>query len=336
MEETISTTTETTENQTTQEPANDSRSATAPANAVQPENQTTEQTDIEPDKTDVDVTENVEEGEKAQEPKNWEKIAKDNQASFTKISQEKAELAKKVAELENQLKPKTVENGRINPEFEKKYKMQVDNEEFLAFDSLARRLEPETRAEVEKLLLEAKSLYNPNNNASYNAKMNQIKDYFRADIVEAIAVKKQELQGQIKSVFEKELAKDRQQRADKIASEIEQIPELRELVTPESENFSEEIFNVVKTMFDYTGTVDIKATTNAITKIKELGVKEYLAKQKAETEKQNAAVPSGETVLQKKASSLPTAEELRNTPGLYREAVKKYGMEKVDAVIMKG
>jgi hypothetical protein len=172
--------------------------------------------------------------------------------------------------------------------------------------------------------------------------MNQIKNYFRADIVEAIAVKKQELQGQIKSVFEKELAKDRQQRADKIASEIEQIPELRELVTPESENFSEEIFNVVKTMFDYTGTVDIKATTNAITKIKELGVKEYLAKQKAETEKQNAAVPSGETVLQKKASTDVTAEMAAKNYQKYIDDYMKKGlsfhdaMAKLDNIIMKG
>ena len=92
MEETqISTTTETTENQTIQESVND----------VQPENQTTEQANSEPDKTDVDVTENVDEGKAQEEPKNWEKIAKDNQASFTKISQEKAELTKRIEELED-------------------------------------------------------------------------------------------------------------------------------------------------------------------------------------------------------------------------------------------
>ena len=210
-------------------------------------NQKTEQQAQEPVKNEEVATENVEEGEKAK-VQDWEKIAKDNQASFTRVSQEKAELAKKVAELENQLKPKIVENGKINPKFEQKYTMQVDKEEYLAFDNLARRLDPEQRAEVEKLLIEADRLYNPSNKSAYNAKLNQIKDYFRADIVEAIAVKKQELQGQIKSVFEKELARDRQERADKIAAEIEQIPELRELVAPESENYSKEVFGIVKTM----------------------------------------------------------------------------------------
>lgn len=328
MEETQnSTPVETTTEQTPLESANDSQPV---------EKQTPENAEQEPANAEVETAENVDEGKKADEVINWEQRAKDNQASFTRVSQEKAELAKKVAELENQLKPKTVENGKINPEFEIRYKKSIDKQEWDAYDSLARQLEPDTRAEVEKLLMEANSLYNPNNNASYNAKMNQIKDYFRSDIVEAIAVKKQELQGQVKAAFEKELAKDRQERADKIAAEIEQVPELKELVTKESENYTEEVFNLIATMFNLTGTVDIEGTKNAINKIKELGVKEHLARQKAEAEKQNATVPSGETVLQKQTPSLPTADELRNTPGLYRKAVEKFGMDKVDAVLMKG
>ena len=328
MEETqISTTTETTGNQTIQEPANN----------VQPaETQTTEQANSEPDKTDVDVTENVDEGKAQEEPKNWEKIAKDNQASFTKISQEKAELTKRIEELESRLKPKIVEDGKINPDFEKRYKMDIDNQEYLAFDNLARRLEPEPRAEVEKLLLEAKTLYNPNNNSAYNAKLNQIKDYFRSDIVEAIAVQKQQLQGQLKTAFDNEIAKYKEQRANVVAEAIRNTPEIRDLVTADSENYSKDVFDIVNTVFELTGNVDIEGTKNAITKIKELGVKEYLAKQQAETQKQNATVPSGDTVLQKTVSTLPSAEELKNTPGLYRKAVKKYGMDKVDAIILKG
>lgn len=326
MEETNSTTTETTENQTIQEPAND----------VQPEQtQTTEQAETEPEKADVEVTEDVEEGQKAT---NWEKIAKDNQASFTKISQEKAELTKRIEELESKLKPKVIQDGKINPDFEKKYQYDIDNQEYLAFDSLARQLDTEQRAEVEKLLLEAKALYNPNNNQSYFAKLNQIKDYFRSDIVEAIAVQKRQLQSNIKSEFEKELAKDKQQRADKVEAAIEQVPEIKDLVVAESENYTPEVFNIVKTMFDLTGDVDIEGTKNAITKIKELGVKEYLAKQNASAQKQNATVPSGNTVLQKNVSTLPTAEEIKNTPGLYTKLVKQFkgDMSKVDAILAKG
>ena len=334
MEETISTTTETTENQTIQEPVQD----------VQPaETQTTEQTDIEPDKTDVDVTENVKEGEKPQEePKNWEKIAKDNQASFTKISQEKAELAKKVEELEKQLKPKVVEGGKINPEFEKRYKLDIDNQEYLAFDNLARRLEPEARAEVEKLLLEATTLYNPNNNSAYNAKLNQIKDYFRSDIVEAIAVQKQQMQNQLQSAFDSELNKYKEERANIVAEAIKQTPEIKDLVTADSENYSKEVFDIVNTVFELTGDVDVDLMKNAITKIKDLGVKEYLAKQQAETQKQNATVPSGDTVLQQNSSPKITAEMAGKNYQKYIDDFMKKGlsfkeaMNKVDEIIMKG
>ena len=95
-------------------------------------------------------------------------------------------------------------------------------------------------------------------------------------------------------------------------------------------------------MFDLTGGVDTKATTDAINKIKELGVKEYLAKQQAETEKQNATVPSGDTVLQKQASTDVTAEMAAKNYQKYIDDYMKKGlsfhdaMNKVDAIIMKG
>lgn len=330
MEETNSTPVETTTEQIPLEHVNNS----------QPEQnnvQTPENTEQEPAKAE-ETAEDVEEGQEPKEKIDWEKRAKDNQANFTRLSQEKAELTKKIEELESKLKPKVIQDGKINPEFEKRYQYDIDNQEYLAFDSLARQLDTEQRAEVEKLLLEARALYNPNNNQSYFAKLNQIKDYFRSDIVEAIAVQKRQLQSNIKSEFEKELAKDKQQRADKVAAAIEQVPEIKDLVVAESENYTPEVFNIVKTMFDLTGDVDIEGTKNAITKIKELGVKEYLAREQASAQKQNATVPSGDTVLQKNVSTLPTAEEIRNTPGLYTKLVKQFkgDMSKVDAILAKG
>ena len=331
MEETISTTETTSTEQTTQENVSN----------VQPDentsNQTIEQTTQEPVNNEEVTTENVEEGkEQTQKQENktqdWEKIAKDNQASFTRVSQELAELKKQIADS----KPKVVTDGKINPQFEMRYKYDVDNKEFLAYDALSRQLEPEMRAEVEKLLAEAKTLYNPSNKRAYETKLNQIKDYFRADIVEQIALEKQKLYGNLDNEFNKMIQADREERAKVIEQRVETMPELKALITPDSENFSEEVFGIVKTMFDLTGDVDIEATQNAISKIKELGVKEYLAKQKAEAEKKNATVPSGEGVLQKTVSTIPTADEMRANPELYRKAVKKFGMEKVDAVFMKG
>ena len=324
MEETISTTVEAPQEQTT------------------PEVTETQTTDVETTQSEVtqepvevaeQTTESVEAEEPAKEPtKNWEQIAKDNQASFTRVSQELAELKKQIADN----KPKVVQNGKVNPQFEQQYRYEVDIREYMTYDNLARQLETEERSIVEGLLREAQRLYNPNNNTAYEAKMAQVKDYFRSDIVEGIAKDKMNLLSQVKAKFDQEILADKQERAQKVSQAIDEVPELRELVYEDSENFSPEVLDIVKTMFDYTGDVDIESTQKAISKIKELGVKEYLAKQKAEEERAKASVPTGTTVVQNNGNTLPTAEELRTQPGLYRKAVEKYGMDKVDAVIMKG
>ena len=324
MDEQISTTVEATETQTTPETSE---------NQTTEEVQTSQSDDVQESvNTEAETTE-TEAQEQTKEPlKDWEKIAKDNQASFTRVSQELAELKKQMQES----KPKLVEQGKINPQFEQKYKFDVDNREFLAYDNLARQLEPETRAEVERLLGEARRLYNPNNTRAYEAKMASIKDYFRSDLVEQIATEKQNLYAQMKGKFQQAIQADKQERADRVAVAIEAVPELSELVMADSENYTPEVFNIVKTMFDYTGDVDVEATKNAITKIKELGVKEYLAKQSAETAKDKANVPEGTNVTQTKSSSIPDAETIRNTPGLYTKLAKKYGQAKIDAILMKG
>lgn len=325
MEETISTPTEVVTEQTPLETTENSQPA---------EEQTLENVEQEPETVTEEVAENVEaeQPQKVEPVIDWEKRAKDNQAEFTRVSQELAELKKQVAAQ----KPQLVQEGKINPEFEQQYKFDVDNKEFLAFDGLARQLEPETRAVVENLLNEARRLYNPNNNRAYEGKMAQIKDYFRSDIVEQIALEKQNLIGKMKGEFERALQADKQERANRIAERIEQVPELNELVQESSENYSPEVLGIIKQMFDYAGDIDIESTTKAISKIKELGVKEYLAKQNAEKAKAQANVPTGEQVVQKQSTDMPTREELLANPHLYAKAAKKYGMEKVDAVIMKG
>lgn len=319
MDENVTTTDEATQEQTTPEVETTSTTEETQSKATQ-----------EPAESEAETTE-TEAGEQAKEaPKDWEKIAKDNQSAFTKVSQELAQLKKQV----EQSQPKLVQQGRINPDFETNYKMQIDDYEYREYDNLARQLDTETRAVVEELLRDAKRLYSPRNKSAYEAKLGQIKDYFRSDLVIGIENKKQKYLGQMQETFNRELQKDKQIRADRVAAAIEAVPELNSLVAPESENYSPEVFGIVKTMFDLTGDVDIQATSNAISKIKELGVKEYLAKQGAKNASNNANVPEGETVIHK--SSMPTAEEIRNTPGLYTKLAKKYGEAKVDKILMKG
>ena len=196
---------------------------------------------------------------------------------------------------------------------------------------MSRQLEPDTRAEVERLLQEAKSLYNPNNKHAYNQKMSEIKNYFNADIVEQIALDKKQLENKMQSEFDRLTQEHKTQKSKEIAEMVEQSEDLKALLYQESENYSPEVFGIVKQMFDLTGGVDLDVINKAVSSIKALGVKEHLAQQKANAEKQKASVPTGQAV-QVNAQPLTRDYAVNN----YAEAVKKYGMDKVDEIIMKG
>ena len=319
MEETISTPTESTQEQTPLDVTENSQPV---------EEQTLENANQEL-VNDENVAEITEEVEQPKEQINWEKRAKDNQAEFTRVSQELAELKKQIA----QNQPKYVDDkGKITPEYEQQYRFNLDNREYLTYDQLSRQLEPETRAEVERLLQEAKSLYNPSNKHAYNQKMSEIKNYFNADIVEQIALDKRQYESQMQSEFDRLTQEHKTQKSREIAEMVEQSEDLKALLYQESENYSPEVFGIVKQMFDLTGGVDLDVINKAVSSIKALGVKEHLAQQKANAEKQKATVPTGQAV---NAGGEPlTAEYVRqNYVKLYKAG---HTQEELDRIIMKG
>ena len=59
---------------------------------------------------------------------------------------------------------------------------------------------------------------------------------------------------------------------------------------------------------------------------------EYQAQQKLEAQKKQASVPTGEQVATTQAETLTRDYAINN----YQKAVKKFGMDKVDEIIMKG
>ena len=319
MEETISTTSEVSTEQTTPDVVD--TETTQPAETEQ----TTEETTTQEPET-VATTET----ETEQPTKNWEQIAKDNQASFTRVSQELAELKKQIA----QNQPKYVDDkGKITPEYEQQYRFNLDNQEFLTYDQLSRSLAPETREVVEDLLREAKNLYNPNDKTAYEQKMNEIENYFDSRLVKKITLDKQKLEDQMQSEFDRLTQEHKTQKSKEIAEMVEQSEDLKALLYQESENYSPEVFGIVKQMFDLTGGVDLDVINKAVSSIKALGVKEHLAQQKANAEKQKASVPTGQAV---QVNTQPmTAEYVRNN---YIEAVKKLNgdMSKADEILMKG
>lgn len=314
MEETITTTSEESTEQTT---------PVVEEEKTQPEEQTIEKTETqEPETTETETV--------IEKPAtDWEKIAKDNQASYTRVSQELAQLKKQIEEN----KPKAVdERGKITAEYEQNYRFELDNREFLTYDNYARQLPVDEREEVESLLLEAKHLYNPNNKTAYNQKMAEVKNHFDSNLVVQIALDRQKLENQMQSEFDKLTNEYKQNKSREIAELVEQSNDLKALLYQESENYSPETFGIIKQMFNLTGGVDLDMTQKAIASIKALGVKEYLASQKVQTEKAKANVPTGETVAKDEGSSITRDYAVKN----YQEAVKKYGMEKVDEIIMKG
>ena len=318
MEETISTTSEVTTEQTTPDVVE-----TETTQPVETEQTTEETTTQEPEIVATTETETE------QPTKNWEQIAKDNQASFTRVSQELAELKKQMA----QNQPKYVDDkGKITPEYEQQYRFNLDNQEFLTYDQLSRSLAPETREVVEDLLREAKNLYNPNDKTAYEQKMNEIENYFDSRLVKKITLDKQKLENQMQSEFDRLTQEHKTQKSKEIAEMVEQSEDLKALLYQESENYSPEVFGIVKQMFDLTGGVDLDVINKAVSSIKTLGVKEHLAQQKANAEKQKASVPTGQAV---QVNTQPmTAEYVRNN---YQEAVKKLGsMEEADKILMKG
>lgn len=318
MEETISTTSEVSTEQTTPDVVD-----TETTQPVETE-QTIEETTTQEPETVAET-----ETETEQPAKNWEQIAKDNQASFTRVSQELAELKKQIA----QNQPKYVDDkGKITPEYRENYQRDIDTREYYTYLNAASRLEPEQRNVVEDLLREANRVYNPHNKQDYEQIMNQVENYFDSSFVKKITLDKQQLENNMQSEFDRLTQEHKTQKSREIAEMVEQSEDLKALLYQESENYSPEVFGIVKQMFDLTGGVDLDVINKAVSSIKALGVKEHLAQQKANAEKQKATVPTGQAV---NAGGEPlTAEYVRqNYAKLYKAG---HTQEELDRIIMKG
>lgn len=301
---------------------------------VQAEDTTTDEgvTSTEAENTDTaedsDSTE-TEVGSEGTKTPNWKNSYKELQGAFTRQAQELAELKKQMAPKNEQ---RIIDDGgNITPELRHKITLELDNQEFLTYDTLARRLAPEVRQEVEHLLEEAKAVYNTKNKTAYNQIMTKVEDYFSSDIVKAIALDKHAKESQISNQIGKLRQEHRNSRALEVATKVAKSEDLYALTSAESENYSPAVLSIIKQVFDLTGGIDTGLVGNAVTSIKALGVKEYLAKQKMNAEKNNATVPSGANTAQS-GGELSREYILAN----YEKAAKKYGMEKIDKIIMKG
>lgn len=222
----------------------------------------------------------------------------------------------KVAELEKQIRemkePKIVdENGKIDKSFETQYLFDIDNQEFLAYDNLARRLEPETRQEVENLLQEAKNLYFYDKNA-YANKMTEVEQYFNPNVIKTIARNKDKALAEMQTKFDEAVMNQKKERGARVVNEAKKIPELYNLINMESPDFMPDLFDVFKIIFDTYGTVNTQAFNNTLNRVKELGKKEYIASLEREKAKEQAKVPSGTNAKVENKKGEVTGEQLES------------------------
>ena len=170
------------------------------------------------------------------------------------------------------------------------------------------------------------------------AYLDEAKNYFPSNVIEQIALQKSQYETQLKNAFNRKMQEQANANEAKLANDIkDSYPEfLADLDTNTGKA------NALKAFCDC-GLIQSKEhmgefinVYNAMAKYeREQAIKEFKAQQAIEETKNKASINS-DSQTGVGSSDMPTAKAMQENPKLYREAVKKYGMDKVDAIIMKG
>lgn len=223
-----------------------------------------------------------------------------------KYVRESAELKKQLQQQQPQI---VNEYGQIDKRFEQQYRQNIDNQEFMAYVNGSRGLDIETRQEVEDLLVDAQRLYLMGDKAAYTSKLAEVKQHFNPNVIEQIAQRKLMAENAMQQEFERAKYQQKYDRGAELAKNVEADSELFSLLNAGSENYMPELFQIFKDTFDIYGSVNVTAFKNVINKVKELGVKQYLAAQEIEKTKGLAQVPSGNNTVKTEPKKL-TSEQL--------------------------
>lgn len=270
-----------------------------PQNVVET-NETVENTTPQETTTEETATDGKGTDEKVEQPKetvNYEQRYKDLQAEYTKGQQRIAELEKQIPQQAQIVD----EQGQINPLFEQRFNHELNNRGFSTYQAYAMQIEDtEDRNSAINKLNEANIHYANGNISAYNSCMNEVKQYFNPQLVEQIAEQKAIMKAQKGEYINQAVYQQRMTAGANLEAELKQNTEVWELVNPDSENYSQDVFNVVKQMFDSFGSIDTTALTNVIKAIETNGVRKFRAnleaQKTAEMNKQKSDIPLGEGV----------------------------------------
>ena len=243
------------------------------------------------------------------------------------------ELLKKQEQQEALRLERAKENGfsTVNDE---KIALEVRRAEYDEFvNGLNYYVEPENQVIVQQNL----GAYYQTGDVRY---LNEAKRYYPSEFLENVAVAKVNMQNRLKTQYEKE-------NSEKIAR-AEQ--ELAQTLRNDYGDFIEEVkanqgASKALELFCNAGFIQSKDDMEVFKGIygdivkaaKEQAIKEYEAQKVIDATKQKATIAADNSGVGLSADAdMPTAEDMRKDAKLYAKAVKKYGMDKVDQVLMKG
>lgn len=254
--------------------------------------------------------------------------------AFTQANQIKAkyeELQKKL-ESENSLKLEEARKAGYNTIDEQQIDNNVKMAEFNAFWSNLTGLNPDVQPEVQQYLTD----YYRTGNTDF---LKAAKTYFSADFLERVAVGKLQLQEQLQQELNSKYTQEKNRRDAELADVIK--GEFAEFLSDVNENTGKakalKAFcdaNFIQSKDDMQIFTDIYGEMENY--IKSNAIKEYEAQKAIATTKQKATITADNGSVLDANTGIPSAEAMRNDAKLYAKAVKKFGMDKVDEILMKG
>ena len=265
-----------------------------------------------------------------------EKGYNEAQKTLTQNLQLKAkydELLKKQEQQEARLLQKAQEQG-FNTVNDQKIAQQVALAEYDEFvKGLNYYVEPENQVHVQQAL----GAYYQTGDLQY---LNEAKRYYPSDFLENVAVGKLKYKDQLKNQYEQEtsarIAKAEQELAETLKTDYSEFIETvkgnsgaskaLELFCNAGFIQSKEDMETFKGVYD-----------EIVNAAKEQAIKEYEAQKIIDATKQKASIQTDNSnVGINSDQEMPTAAQMREDSTLYRKAVEKYGMDRVDKVLMKG
>ena len=272
---------------------------------------------------------------KYQSIEEFEKGYNELNKAFTQANQVKAKYDEmlKQQQQQNALKLENAQKAGFNSVEEQQIADNVKMAEFNEFWQNLTSLDADAQPMVQQYLND----YYKTGNTDF---LKAAKMYYPAEFLERVAVGKRELQSRLQADYENQRTAQKNQHDAQLAEAIK--ADYADFLADVNENtgkakalkaFCDADF--IQSKEDMQAFKDIYNEMESF--IKAAAIKEYEAQKVIEQTKKRASITSDANGAGLSSNGdIPSAQSMRENPDLYRKAVKEFGMEAVDKVIMKG